>query len=847
MKTNTTNNIWPYLGILVCLFLLSLTAPRQWGEAAKQRTARANVPQQPILPVWLTVETAPAATTPIIQPATVKGPLLNAPPLLPLVPQLATVAGKVTSLALVPTVEKSVAVPITAEILPATHHRIARARSVHDIPMLETPIIKVPMYDSRATAVREISRRSPWVTPTSLLEYLAALAADYPQCHWPLHVTELIEELLDFEDPRNPSATAVLAELHTAMRRIDLMVKKTDDDRRVADLLRVRYALARRLEVWSHCRKLMPTGETTHHEQELAATKIQRYATDILAMVSQHPSGEAWSDYLLLDSLQTLTSSTELAPKNERQDLAKRILRRVDQSKLSPQQANFVEGMPVDLLNDELRRWAVESVDVPAMLEAMENQEKTTLPTDARRLTMVCRQLAASVDPKQQALAEVLQRHYRNANARLAVSVELMNRMMPSSRSETGEVSDHILGVPVQGQSVTKSRLRMKLLPHRRRLRFAFEVDGDVLSETTSRSGPATIYSRGRSIFRADKTVQIGPRGTRTWPAVANVNSDSDLQGIETSYDPVPLIGAIAQSMARGQYGSKRGDALAEVDAKVSAEARHRLDREVESQMEKFKADFSQRLLMPLEKISLKPEPIEMRTTGKRLIARVRIATDDQLAAFTTRPRAPSDSLLSMQLHQSVPTNAISQFDLDGRRFSLHELHAWIAEKLDRTDMEIPDDLPEDVRVKFADHDAVQVRFVDGLAEVQLKIAKLSARRSHWRHFTVRARYEPAHDGIDATLVRKGSISLSGARLNTRAQIVLRGAFAKVFTKSRPIHLISESLVNDARLKDLRVNQFVINDGWIGVAIGPERVDNQTVHESDLARRKKKAEESSPR
>jgi len=48
-------------------------------------------------------------------------------------------------------------------------------------------------------------------------------------------------------------------------------------------------------------------------------------------------------------------------------------------------------------------------------------------------------------------------------------------------------------------------------------------------------------------------------------------------------------------------------------------------------------------------------------------------------------------------------------------------------------------------------------------------------------------------------------------------------------------------------LKDLRVNQFVINDGWIGVAIGPERVDNQTVHESDLARRKKKAEESSPR
>jgi hypothetical protein len=275
MKTNTTNNIWPYLGILVCLFLLSLTAPRQWGEAAKQRTARANVPQQPILPVWLTVETAPAATTPIIQPATVKGPLLNAPPLLPLVPQLATVAGKVTSLALVPTVEKSVAVPITAEILPATHHRIARARSVHDIPMLETPIIKVPMYDSRATAVREISRRSPWVTPTSLLEYLAALAADYPQCHWPLHVTELIEELLDFEDPRNPSATAVLAELHTAMRRIDLMVKKTDDDRRVADLLRVRYALARRLEVWSHCRKLMPTGETTHHEQELAATKIQ--------------------------------------------------------------------------------------------------------------------------------------------------------------------------------------------------------------------------------------------------------------------------------------------------------------------------------------------------------------------------------------------------------------------------------------------------------------------------------------------------------------------------------------------------------------------------------------------
>ena len=103
---------------------------------------------------------------------------------------------------------------------------------------------------------------------------------------------------------------------------------------------------------------------------------------------------------------------------------------------------------------------------------------------------------------------------------------------------------------------------------------------------------------------------------------------------------------------------------------------------------------------------------------------------------------------------------------------------------------------------------------------VTLSIAKLRKGRQLWKDFRVRAYYEPQIEGPQLRLVRSGVVQLLGRR---GAQIALRGIFGKVFSKKQPIELTPERLATDPKLADLAVTQLVIDDGWMGLALGPRR------------------------
>jgi hypothetical protein len=91
-----------------------------------------------------------------------------------------------------------------------------------------------------------------------------------------------------------------------------------------------------------------------------------------------------------------------------------------------------------------------------------------------------------------------------------------------------------------------------------------------------------------------------------------------------------------------------------------------------------------------------------------------------------------------------------------------------------------------------------------------------------WTDFKVRALYRPEIDGQSAKLVRDGVVRLIG-RMDLRSQIGLRGLFGTFFSRDNPLDLTPERLSTDPRMADLAVRQFVISDGWIGVAVGPKR------------------------
>ena len=92
----------------------------------------------------------------------------------------------------------------------------------------------------------------------------------------------------------------------------------------------------------------------------------------------------------------------------------------------------------------------------------------------------------------------------------------------------------------------------------------------------------------------------------------------------------------------------------------------------------------------------------------------------------------------------------------------------------------------------------------------------------------VRAYYQPRIEGHDAELVRVGVIELD-TRGSLATQIALRGVFSKAFSKNRPWKLRPANLVDEGRLADLAVTQLVIDDGWVGVALGAERFEARAV------------------
>ena len=76
----------------------------------------------------------------------------------------------------------------------------------------------------------------------------------------------------------------------------------------------------------------------------------------------------------------------------------------------------------------------------------------------------------------------------------------------------------------------------------------------------------------------------------------------------------------------------------------------------------------------PLVKLSLEPTILDAQTTKERLTMRLRVAGEDQLGSNTPRPQAPSDCLISFQIHESMINNALSRLQLEGKTFTLPSL-----------------------------------------------------------------------------------------------------------------------------------------------------------------------------
>jgi len=519
------------------------------------------------------------------------------------------------------------------------------------------------------------------------------------------------------------------------------------------------------------------------------------------------------------DVVKTIRSPEDASSSSGRA-LARCILARLDSTLLTPQQAKFLDRPVVERWTSLLQQWAVEPVEPAALLRIVERYESNPSTVSGRDIARVNQVLRWAPDNKMIDVGTQLNLHYRNANVRMAMAADLANRLLPPLRHFDAPVDDVIRNTRVVGRSQTAARSRLVLFPDRTRWSLGLDVLGSVASETQGQRGPAVFFQDGQARFHARKLVQVDHQGVHTKAAFAVAESSSQLTGLETDFDGVPLMNRLARSIAQKQYEGESNAAQSEVDDRIANEASQRLDEEVRQLLADTQKKVETQVLRPLADLGLEPTPIDFETTRTRIIARYRLAGSHQLAAHSPRPQAPSNSLLSLQVHESALNNIIEQLRFDGRQVELPVLVRELAERLGRKDVELPEDLPENVQVQFANEDAVRVTFDAGRVTITLQVAELSqGRGNRWKNFVVRAQYIPHIAGRQVELVRDGVIELGGDRQRIGDQVALRAIFAKVLSKNRPIPLLPTTLVDRRELSDVEASQAVVEDGWIGITL----------------------------
>ncbi len=462
------------------------------------------------------------------------------------------------------------------------------------------------------------------------------------------------------------------------------------------------------------------------------------------------------------------------------------------------------------------------------LLAQVETFERSALPSDARTLAAAIRELAGSPSEAERNLALSLNEHYSNANFRLAVSAAFINRLLPHPEPMQLPIAETLAGAPVRGQGAAWTELHVVLVPDAHRIRLGLEADGVVRSDTISAVGPAKFRNAANARFRIQKLFVMGPWGLHVWPAIAEAHSSpASLVGLETDYDRIPILNYVVRGVARSKHEDAAQNAVGEADFKLANRVRDQFDTETGRRVAQSQAAFSKQIGASLDRLHLEATPVSFATSDDRAAMRYRLAGAQQLGAHTPRPRAPSDSLLSVQVHESAINNLFAALGLEGRKFTLPELFETLREKLGRDELRAPDDIREEVTVTFAAENAIRVQLRDNRLELRLSIAELTHGRGRWRDFTVRAKYALWQSGLEASLQRESGISLEGASMRGKPELVLRGIFGRALSQRRHIPLSYEGMVHDPRLSDLGLTQLTIEDGWLGVAYGPKPPDRE--------------------
>ncbi|TWU02056.1 hypothetical protein [Neorhodopirellula pilleata] len=591
--------------------------------------------------------------------------------------------------------------------------------------------------------------------------------------------------------------------------------------------LRAAHACSRRSAIWGPIWRLARNGEETQYVS-LATSNGENLAPPIematlvgrvRAELNQTGDEAGWDRFLLLDEIE---SASKASNADERSLVAQRFLSRLDHHLIRAEHREWLSRDSIRALAESLQIWTVRPIDYKELLEDLERGETDSIDLSAIKVGEVFQSLRFSQDLAAVKVAKAIDLNYRNANVRTAISVQLIDRLLPEVPSKVSPIRTRLLGNDVRGTSRTESQIGIRLNPSEDSWNLSIQTLGDVLTESYSGQSGVTVLTNGQNVFDATTPLIIGADGYRIGETHVAVTGSQLLRGVRSKYDGWPLIGSLVRGIAESRFEEARPLAIRASQRQIEGTVTEELQTQLNAKASQGQNQLDEFVFGPLGRLNLEPKVIDLETTSDRLVARYRLAGDWQLASNTPRPRAWSDSWMSLQIHQSAFNNTFEQLLPKGNAKTLGDFFQDTMALFGRDNIELPDDVPADARIEFAATRPITVEMDEGRLTLTLRVVSLSQDDgTSLKRFIVRADYRPEIDGLSAKLVRDGHLSVSGPGMSMRQRFPIRALFNKILSESRTIPLTMPRLVEHPAAQDLAISQLEMRDGWLALAISP--------------------------
>lgn len=683
-----------------------------------------------------------------------------------------------------------------------------------------------------------------WPVTTRLDEQLAALSeAGGEAGDWSARVSQTLIQLRSLPRLGDDRAGDLIGQLQRLTTQGESAAEAVNDRPQQVQWLRAVHALNRRVKVWKPVWDVTRTSQQTWMVTDqvgdsggllVLVDDVVKAVQDVRSELYQTGDEAGWTAYLLLDEVEDAATAKyrDVAKREERSIVAQRLLSRLSWHALQEVHLQWLDRASVRELAAVVRPWARGAVDYADLLGQIERQEADAIDLAAIEIADAVQTLRFADNPHAVEIADALATYYRNANVRMAISQDMLNRMLPTIDPKAVPISTTVMGSRVRGTSEINSQLAITLIPSPNRWTLNLQTLGNVATRSTGFSGPVSVRTSGNSNFVAATPIVISNEGVTVGDLFVNVNSQSQLRGIKSDYDRWPLVGSLVRSIAEDRFQEVQPLSNRIADRKIKQEVATEIKTKLDEQVDSATDQLTTMVLGPLGRLKLDPQVIDMQTTEDRLLARYRLAGDWQLAAFTPRPRAPRSSLMSVQVHQSAINNTLEQLVPRDKPMPIVDV-ITDAMSLFGRDAKLPDELPTDVTIQFARTRPITVEIEDGKLWVTMRIVRLSNGKSvDLTQFIVRAAYSPTVDGLNASLVRDGHLRISGPGMSMRERLPVRAIFNKVLDSDKPLPLTLPTLANHPAMSGVAVSQLELRGGWIGIALSEQNAPRVALKET---------------